>query len=81
MAITATNASGQAVTVTTQIQGTVSGVNLSQSPPQLTIGGQSYPISAIQSINSGSGSLGGLSTLNSSIGTLNTSINSLSQLL
>jgi flagellar basal-body rod modification protein FlgD len=81
MAITATNASGQAVTVTTQIQGTVSGVNLSQSPPQLTISGQSYPISAVQSINSGSGSSGGLSTLNSSIGTLNSSINALSQLL
>ncbi len=55
LAITATGANGQAVTVTTQIQGTVSGVNLSQNPPQLTVNGQSYPISAIQSINNGSG--------------------------
>src|SRR5271170_5554696 len=33
LSVAATNASGQAVTVTTQIQGTVTGVNLSQSPP------------------------------------------------
>jgi flagellar basal-body rod modification protein FlgD len=84
LAITATNASGQPVTVSTLVQGTVTGVNLSQNPPQLTIGGQSYPISSIQSINNGSGSSGvtsGLSSLNSSISSLNSSINSLSQLL
>ena len=65
LAITATGANGQAVTVATQIQGTVSGVNLSQSPPQLTVNGQSYPISAVQSINNGS-----LSTLSNLNGTL-----------
>jgi flagellar basal-body rod modification protein FlgD len=84
LSITATNASGQPVTVSTQVEGTVSGVNLSQNPPQLTVGGQSYPISSIQSINSGSGSLSGLSglgTLNSSISNLNSSISNLSQLL
>jgi flagellar basal-body rod modification protein FlgD len=81
LAITAANASGQPVTVSTQIEGTVTGVNVSQNPPQLTVGGQSYPISSIQSINSGSGSLSGLSSLNSSIGTLNSSISALSQLL
>jgi flagellar basal-body rod modification protein FlgD len=84
LAITATNASGQPVTVSTLVQGTVTGVNLSQNPPQLMIGGQSYPISSIQSINNGSGSSGvtsGLSSLNSSISSLNSSINSLSQLL
>jgi len=29
----------------------VTGVNTSQNPPQITVGGQSYPISAIESIN------------------------------
>jgi flagellar basal-body rod modification protein FlgD len=79
LAITATGASGQTVTVATQIQGTVTGVNLSQSPPQITVNGQSYPITAVQSINNGSNSV--LSSLNSSIGSLNTSIGNLSQLL
>ncbi len=79
LAINATGASGQTVTVTTQTQGTVSGINLSQSPPQLTVNGQSYPITAVQSINNGS--LGALNTLNGSISNLNTSVNSLSQLL
>jgi len=79
LAVTATGANGQAVTVSTQVQGTVTGVNLSQNPPQLTVGGQSYPISAIQSINSGTA--GVLSNLNNSISNLNTSIGSLTQLL
>ena len=63
LAVTATGANGQPVTVSTQVQGTVSGVNLSQNPPQLIVGGQSYPISAVQSINSSS--LSSLSSLNS----------------
>ncbi len=79
LAINATGANGQTVTVTTQTQGTVSGINLSQSPPQLTVNGQSYPITAVQSINNGS--LSALNTLNGSISNLNTSVNSLSQLL
>jgi flagellar basal-body rod modification protein FlgD len=79
LAITATNANGQAVTVSTQVQGTVSGVNVSQNPPQLTVGGQSYPISSIQSINNGTAS--SLGSLNSSIGTLNTNIANLTSLL
>ena len=49
-----TGANGQAVTVSTQVQGIISAVNVSQNPPQVTVGGQSYPLSAIQSINSGS---------------------------
>jgi flagellar basal-body rod modification protein FlgD len=82
LAVTATGANGQAVTVSTQTQGTVSGINLSQNPAQIIVGGQSYPISAIQSINSSSLSGdSGLSTLNSSIGTLNSNITTLSQLL
>ena len=79
LAVTATGANNQSVTVATQIQGTVSGVDLSQNPPQLTVGGQSYPISDVQSINNGS--LSALGSLNSSIGSLNTSISNLSQLL
>jgi flagellar basal-body rod modification protein FlgD len=52
LSITAAGANGQPVTVTTQVQGTVSAVNVNQNPPQVTVGGQSYPISAIQSIGS-----------------------------
>jgi len=79
LAVSATGANGQPVTITTQTQGTVSGVNLSQNPPQITVGGQSYPITAVQSINNGS--LSTLNNLNSTIGNLNTSLNNLSQLL
>ena len=79
LAITATGANNQTVTVTTQTQGTVTGVNLSQNPPQITVGGQSYPISAIQSINSGTAST--LSNLNSSLGNLNTTLSNLAALL
>jgi flagellar basal-body rod modification protein FlgD len=79
LAINATGANNQSVTVSTQTQGTVSGVNLSQNPPQIIVGGQSYPISAIQSINSGS--LSGLGSLNTSISTLNSSLGTLNQLL
>ena len=50
MSITATGANGQAVAVATQVQGTVSGVNVSQNPPTLMVGGQSYTLSQIQSI-------------------------------
>src|SRR5580698_7192410 len=64
LGITATNATGQAVTVSTQTQGTVSGVNLSQNPPQIIVNGQSVPISSVQSINTGaSSSVSALSTL------------------
>jgi flagellar basal-body rod modification protein FlgD len=56
LSINATGATGQAVTVTTQVQGAVTAVNVNENPPTVTVGGQSYPISAIQSIN-GSGSL------------------------
>jgi flagellar basal-body rod modification protein FlgD len=77
LSVNATGANGQAVTTTSQVQGTVTGVNLSQNPPQLIIGGQSYPISAVQSINNGSGA----SSLNSSIGTLNSSVSGLTSAL
>ena len=79
LAITATGANNQPVTVSTQVQGTVSGVNLSQNPPQIMVGGQSYPISAVQSINSGTAST--LGNLNSSISNLNTTLGNLAELL
>jgi flagellar basal-body rod modification protein FlgD len=80
IAVTASGASGSAVTVTTQTQGTVSAVNVSQNPPTITVGGQSYPISSIVSINNG-GSSSALNSLSSNITSLNSSINSLAQLL
>jgi flagellar basal-body rod modification protein FlgD len=49
---TATDSSGNSVGVTTQIQGVVSSVNLTQSPPLLTINGQSYTINQITGISS-----------------------------
>jgi flagellar basal-body rod modification protein FlgD len=51
MTINATGANGLPVTVSTQVQGIVSGVNLSQTPPLLTVGGQNVAISQIQSIS------------------------------
>ncbi len=47
---TAADASGTSVGVTTQIQGVVSSVDLTQSPPLLSIGGQTYTVNQIQSI-------------------------------
>jgi flagellar basal-body rod modification protein FlgD len=47
---TATDSSGNSVRVTTQVQGVVSSVDLTQSPPLLTINGQSYTVNQIQSI-------------------------------
>ena len=47
---TAADASGNNVAITTQIQGVVSSVDLTQSPPLLSINGQTYTVSQIQSI-------------------------------
>ena len=47
---TAADASGNPVTVSTQIQGQVNSVDLTQSPPLLSIGGQTYTISQIRRI-------------------------------
>ena len=47
---TAVTASGQSTTVTTQVAGQVSSVDLTQTPPALTIGGQNYTINDIQRI-------------------------------
>ncbi|MBV1697329.1 MAG: flagellar biosynthesis protein FlgD [Hyphomicrobiales bacterium] len=79
ISVTATGANGQPVTVSTQTQGTVTGVNLSNNPPTLTVNGQSVQIGQITSITNGSQS--GLSTLNNTINTLNTNLTSLSNKL
>jgi flagellar basal-body rod modification protein FlgD len=50
IAITATNASGQSVGVSTQVQGVVSSVDLTQNPPVLTVGGQKFTLSQIQQV-------------------------------
>ena len=49
--INATGANGQTVNVSTQVQGTVSGVNLTQNPLTLVVSGQNVPISEITSIS------------------------------
>ena len=49
---TALDATGNPVAVSTQIQGVVSSVDLTQSPPLLSINGQTYTVSQIKSIAS-----------------------------
>jgi flagellar basal-body rod modification protein FlgD len=58
--ITATgkDASGNNVGVAAQVQGTVSSVDLTQSPPLLTIDGQSYTLSQVKSVVATSSSSG-----------------------
>jgi flagellar basal-body rod modification protein FlgD len=51
MSVSATGANNQPVTVSTQVEGIVSAINVSQNPPTVTVGGQTYPISAITAIN------------------------------
>lgn len=46
-----TDSSGSQVGVVTQVAGTVSSVNLTQSPPLLTINGQSFTVNQILSIS------------------------------
>ncbi len=85
LAVSATGAKGQAVTVSTQTQGVVTAVNTTANPPTLTVGGNSVPISSVQSISNGSSissSLtSSLSSLNSSISSLNSAISTLNQYL
>ncbi len=46
-----TDSSGNSVGIATQVAGTVSGVNLTQTPPLLMINGQSFTMNQIQSIS------------------------------
>jgi len=48
---TAQDASGNSVAISTDVQGVVSSVDLTQTPPLLTIGGQTYTISQIKGIS------------------------------
>jgi flagellar basal-body rod modification protein FlgD len=50
MTATAKDSSNNSVAVTTQVQGVVTSVDLTQSPPLLTIGGKTFTVSQIQSI-------------------------------
>ena len=50
LSITAKDASGQAVAVSTTVNGTVDAVDLTQNPPMLTIGGQSYALDKIKQV-------------------------------
>jgi flagellar basal-body rod modification protein FlgD len=47
---TAADSAGNSVAVTTQVHGVVSSVDLTQSPPLLSINGQTYTVSQIASI-------------------------------
>jgi flagellar basal-body rod modification protein FlgD len=51
MTITAQDASGQSVAISTEVQGTVDGIDVTQNPPVLTVGGQSFTIDKIKQIN------------------------------
>ena len=50
MTATAADTSGNAVGVSTQIQGVVNSVDLTQTPPLLSINGQTYTVNQIKSI-------------------------------
>ena len=50
MTATAKDSSNNTVAVTTQVQGVVNSVDLTQSPPLLSINGSTYTVSQIQSI-------------------------------
>lgn len=50
LAVVATDASGNAATVSTQIQGTISSVDLSKSPPLLSIGSQTFTLDQIKKV-------------------------------
>ena len=48
---TGTDGSGNSVGITTQVVGVVSSVDLTQSPPLLSIDGQSYTVNQIKGIS------------------------------
>jgi flagellar basal-body rod modification protein FlgD len=51
LAITAQDSNGQNVAISTQVKGVVDGVDLSQTPPVLSVGGQNYAINQILKIS------------------------------
>ena len=54
MTATAQDSTGNSVAIATQVGGTVSAVDLTQSPPLLSINGQSYTISQVKAIGAAS---------------------------
>src|ERR1051325_645119 len=50
LSMTAKDANGQSVAVSTTVNGTVDAVDLTQNPPALTIGGQSYSLDKIKQV-------------------------------
>jgi flagellar basal-body rod modification protein FlgD len=50
ISVNAVGANNQNVPVTTGVQGVVTGVDVSKSPPTLTVGGQSYPLNQITQV-------------------------------
>ena len=48
LSITAKDASGQSVAVSTKVRGTVDSVDLTQNPPTLSIGGQNFTLDKIK---------------------------------
>jgi flagellar basal-body rod modification protein FlgD len=50
MSVTAQSASGQSVGVTTLVSGVVNSVDLSQTPPTLSVNGQNFTINQIQGV-------------------------------
>jgi flagellar basal-body rod modification protein FlgD len=50
MAVVAKDASGQPVSIPTEIQGRVDSVDLTQTPPVLSIGGQNFTLDKIKRV-------------------------------
>jgi flagellar basal-body rod modification protein FlgD len=50
LSITAKDASGQAVSIASEVQGVVESVDLTQSPPLLSIGGQNFTLDRIKRV-------------------------------
>src|SRR5437763_8626190 len=51
MSLTAADPSGQNVAISTQVQGVVDSVDLSQNPPMLSVGGQTFTMTQIKKIS------------------------------
>ena len=51
IAISATDSNNQAIAVSTDATGTVDNIDVTQTPPVLTIGGKQYPLTQIKQVN------------------------------
>lgn len=50
ISVTATDTTGQAIAVSTEVEGVVDSVDMTQSPPVLSIGGQSFTLNRIKRV-------------------------------